>query len=157
MDITADYIRGLVDGEGCFSFCNIPTRGKTGNKLKLPAFTIQMRERDKELIEKVKNYLGVKGRIYILKPCVLDEFKRGKIARLMVRDFGEIRDIIIPFFYNKLVGYKGKQLIDWIERIGYDPDIHPSYKVLYSLYKRGYFENKTPRIKMFHVITPNQL
>ncbi len=60
----------------------------------------------------------------------------------MVRDFGELRDKIIPFFYNKLIGYKSKQLIDWLEKIGHDPDIHPSYRVLYSLYKQGYFENK---------------
>jgi hypothetical protein len=141
MDITADYIRGLVEGEGCFSFCNVPTRGATGNKLKIPTFIIQMHERDKELIEKIKNFLGVKNKVYILKPYNLDGFKRGKTARLMVRDFGEIRDKIIPFFYNKLVGYKGTQLINWLEKIGHDPDIHPSYKVLYSLYKRGYFES----------------
>ncbi|MEK7478719.1 MAG: LAGLIDADG family homing endonuclease [Patescibacteria group bacterium] len=153
MNITADYIRGLVDGEGCFSFCNVPTKGKTGNKLKLPTFIIHMHERDKELIEKVRDYLGVRDKVYVLKAYSLDGFKRGKTARLMIRDFGEIRDIVIPFFYNKLIGYKGKQFVIWLEKIGQDPDIHPSYKVLYSLYKRGYFENKVPRIAMRTIIT----
>jgi len=148
MDITADYIRGLIDGEGCFSFCNIPQRNKSGNKLKIPAFILGMHERDKELIERVKRYLGVKNKIYILKAYTLDGFKRGKTARIMVRDFGELRDIIIPFFYNKLIGYKGKQLIEWLERIGHDPDIHPDYKVLYSLYKKGYFNDKQPKINV---------
>ena len=114
MQISADYIRGLVDGEGCFTFCNTP-KNKYGKKLKLPTFVIQMHERDKELIEKIKEYLGVKDRIYICKAYLLDGYKRGKTARLMVRDFGELRDIIIPFFYKKLIGHKRKQFFDWLE------------------------------------------
>lgn len=142
MEITADYIRGLIDGEGCFSFCNIPQRNQRGNKIKIPAFILGMHERDKELIEQVKRYLGIKDKIYVLKAYTLDGFKRGKTARLMVRDFGELRDIIIPFFYNNLIGYKGKQFVEWLEKIGNDPDVHPDYKVLHSLYKRGHFDNK---------------
>ncbi|MBI4992464.1 MAG: LAGLIDADG family homing endonuclease [Candidatus Harrisonbacteria bacterium] len=143
MNITDNYIRGLIDGEGCFSFCNIPQKNKHGNKIKIPAFVLSMHERDKELIEQVKRRLNIKNKIYILKPYSLDGFKRGKTARLIVRDFGELRDIIIPFFYKKLIGYKGKQLLEWLEKIGQDPDIHPDYKVLYSLYKRGHFEAKS--------------
>ena len=142
MNITADYIRGLIDGEGCFSFCNIPQRNQYGNKIKLPAFILGMHERDKELIEQVRRYLGLKNKVYVLKSYTLDGVKRGKVARIIVRDFGELRDILIPFFYNKLIGYKGKQFIEWLEKIGHDPDVHQDYKVLYSLYKRGYFENK---------------
>ena len=145
MQISADYIKGLVDGEGCFTFCTIPTRNKNGNRLKIPTFVVQLHERDKELIEKLKNYLGISSKIYICKPYLKDGFKRGKTARLMVRDFGELRDIIIPFFYKNLIGYKGKQLVNWLEKIGNDPEIHPEYKVLYNIYKKDHF-NKFKKI-----------
>ena len=142
MKITADYIRGLVDGEGCFTFCNVPLRNENGNKYKLPTFVIAMHERDKNLILEVKEYLGLRDRVYILKPYLGDGYNRGGTARLMVRDFGELRDIIIPFFYKKLVGYKGKQFIKWLEDIGNDPDVHKDYRILNSLYRRGYFDYK---------------
>ncbi|MBI3046241.1 MAG: LAGLIDADG family homing endonuclease [Candidatus Harrisonbacteria bacterium] len=147
MDITADYIRGLIDGEGCFSFCNIPQRNRYGNKIKIPAFILGMHERDRELVEKVREYLGVKNKVYTFKPYLLDGFKRGKTVRIMVRDFGELRDIIIPFFNKKLIGFKGKQFIAWLEKIGNDPNVHPDYKVLFGLYKRGYFEEKAKKFQ----------
>lgn len=139
MAITADYIRGLIDGEGCFTLCKT-SENKKGIKYKIPTFLIQMHERDKNLIEQVKLYLGVKDRVYILNAYTKDGSNRGKTARLMVRDFGELRDIIIPFFYKKLIGYKENQLVDWLEKIGSDPEIHPDYKVLYNLYKKDYFD-----------------
>ena len=136
-----DYIRGLVEGEGCFSFCSVPTiNKKTRNRLKIPTFVIQMNIRDHALIEGVRDCLKLKDKVYTLKPYLLDGFNRGKTARLMVRDFGELRNIIIPLFYKKFVGYKGQQLIQWLDNIGHDPDVHPNYKVLYILYKSGHFE-----------------
>jgi len=141
MAISADYIRGLIDGEGCFTFCKISKANRrSGIKYKIPTFLIQMHERDKNLIEQVKQYLGVRDKVYILNAFVKDGYNRGKTARLMVRDFGELRDIIIPFFHRKLIGYKGKQFVNWLEKIGNDPEVHPDYKVFYSLYKSGYFD-----------------
>ena len=47
--LTYEYIRGLVEGEGCFSFCKI------GKYHKIPAFTIDMNERDGELLHFVRD------------------------------------------------------------------------------------------------------
>jgi hypothetical protein len=140
MAISADYIRGLIEGEGCFTFCKMSKANRSGIRYKIPTFLIQMHERDRYLIEEVKRYLGVRDKVYILKAFTKDGYNRGNTARLMVRDFGELRDSIIPFFHRKLIGYKGKQFVNWLEKIGNDPEIHPDYKVFYSLYKRGYFD-----------------
>src|SRR3989344_569479 len=97
-EITYEYIRGLIDGEGCFTFCG------TYNGNKLPTFVMQMHERDKSLIIAVKDKLGLDNPIYILGPYKKDGYKRGKTARLIVRDLGSLKNIIIPLFRNKLVG-----------------------------------------------------
>jgi hypothetical protein len=55
--LSYDYIRGLVDGEGCFSF-HTGSRRANGRKYKIPTFVIAMNERDRNLIEKVKNTLA---------------------------------------------------------------------------------------------------
>mgnify|MGYP001612629962 CR=1 FL=1 len=144
MNITADYVRGLIDGGGCFTFCKIP-QNKRGIKYKIPTFSIQMHERDAQLIKQVGRYLGIRDKVHILNAYIKDGMNRGKTARLMVRDFGELRDIIIPFFYKNLIGYKGKQLVNWLEKIGNDPEIHPEYKVLYNIYKKDHF-NKFKKI-----------
>lgn len=149
MQISSDYIRGLVDGEGCFTFCTIPTKNFNGNRIKLPTFVIQMHERDKDLLEKTKDFLGIKNKVYILNPSKTDSNTRGKSARLMVREFGLLRDTIIPFFYEKLIGYKREQFINWLEKIGNDPDVHRDFKVLHKLYVNGYFKDKQPILKRF--------
>ena len=127
MQITDDYIRGLTDGEGCFTCCNVPTKSKTGNKLKIPTFLIAMHVRDRSLLVKVMDYLDLKGELYILKPSLKDGCKRGYSARFMVRNFGDLRDIIIPFFYKKLIGYKGIQFIEWLQKITSDSYVNPLF------------------------------
>ena len=104
--ISDEYLRGLVEGEGCFTFCNIPVMGKTGKKFVLPAFTIQMHERDKSLIELLKLRLGLKNKIYVYKVRALMEkskiYRRGPMAKLIVRDVASLKNKIVPFFmeYN---------------------------------------------------------
>jgi hypothetical protein len=63
-EISYDYIRGLVDGEGCFTFCSIKSNGL---KKQLPAFVISMSERDEKLIGLVKEKLKLRNRIYKYK------------------------------------------------------------------------------------------
>ena len=140
-----DYILGLVEGEGCFTFCT--TIGKNHRRVKIPAFAISMHERDFALIDAIRERLNLKNRIYLhrLDPFISSEGKgymRGRKAFLLVRDFGALKNKVIPFFYNRLYGNKGKQFIEWLEKIGSDLDVRSDYKLLSRLYQLGYWDRK---------------
>lgn len=139
--ISKEYIRGLIDGEGCFTF--YPAKRKCHGKIlntRIPTFTLRMHIRDTELIKMVKNKLGIKSKIYVFKSWNKDGYNRGDQAAIIVRGFGELKNLIVPVFYNKLRGYKGVQFITWLEKIGSDPRVPDYYKLLYRLHKCGYFD-----------------
>lgn len=133
MRISTDYIRGLVDGEGCFTFC-------TSSGKRIPTFLIAMHERDKALLTEVRDFMGLKNKIYVLKPYRADGYDRSGTARLMVRDLLSLRDKIIPLFHDGLIGYKKEQFRKWIAEIGSDPLVPERYKLLHRLYTYGYFK-----------------
>lgn len=140
-----DYIRGLIDGEGCFTFCNAPDLKSPSGKSQIPTFVLQMHERDKILVEIVRNKLAPRNKVYIYKMLGMRThtsrvYKRGPMARVMVRDIGSLKNKVVPFFYNKLVGYKGIQFNKWLEKIGNDPLVPERYKILYRLHMAGYWE-----------------
>lgn len=135
LKISNEYIRGLVEGEGCFTFCT-----NSGGK-KVPTFCITMHVRDSELIYTICNRLRLPNKIYILGPYRKDGIKRGACIRLMVREYDSLKDIIIPFFYKNLYGHKGKQFELWLEKIGNDPMVSRKFKTIYDLYKSGYYDN----------------
>ena len=138
IDITSEYIRGLVDGEGCFTFC------KDWFKNYIPAFGIIMHARDQWLLVKVADYLNIKGevRIYRAYNYPHDPIKHPMTARMMVRDIETLKNVVVPIFYKRLIGYKGQQFEGWMERIGSDPLVPEKYKLLYRLYKSGYWDKK---------------
>lgn len=142
MKLSNDYIRGLVDGEGCFSFHtrNAQKTKQHIRKEKIPVFCIAMHERDRALIEAMRDHLKLKNKVYIHKAYKGDGYKRGNKAVLFIRDIGSLKNIIIPFFYKKLKGYKSQQFIEWLEKIGNDPAVANSYKLLYRLYKCGFYD-----------------
>lgn len=145
LKISNEYIRGLIEGEGCFTFSTTGITIITDNgeriKEKLPTFTIAMHERDEELLRAVRNNMGlIKNTVYNHKPYLKDGYKRGRMARFLVRDLRHLRNIIVPFFYKKLHGNKGRQFEQWIETIGNDPSIPFRYKNIYFLYKQGFYE-----------------
>jgi hypothetical protein len=72
--LSYEYIRGLVEGEGCFTFHTGAYRKSTGRKVRIPAFVIIMHIRDMDLIEMVKNSLGLRNKIYIRKPSIGDGY-----------------------------------------------------------------------------------
>lgn len=140
VDISYDYIRGLVDGEGCF--CFYPgARKRGGRKYKVPTFVIAMHERDYDLLNAIKETLDLKGKLYNFKSWTGDGSNRGRKVVLVVRNFSELKDIVIPLFYKKLKGHKGRQMTDWLEKIGSDPDVTDRFKSLYRLYKWGAFDS----------------
>jgi hypothetical protein len=132
--INADYIRGLAEGEGCFTFC----KTKSGY---LPTFSIGMHIRDQHLLIKVADYWGIDNEVYTYEAYkAKDGFKRGATARLLVRDLPSLKGVIIPFFYKKLIGNKSIQFEEWIERIGNDPQVPMRFKVIHELYHSGFWD-----------------
>ena len=86
------YLVGLVDGEGCFSITINKHRAKEEVRL---IFEIELREDDKEILERVKTTLKC-GNIYYLA------YKRYQKWRphykYKVSNFSDISTKIIPFF-----------------------------------------------------------
>lgn len=151
MTITNEYIRGLVDGEGCFTFelSRFFLPDGTASKRKIPSFRVQMHERDELLLWSIKNALGLKNKIYKYGPYDKDGINRGKQVVLAVRDLGQLKNIIIPLFYGRLIGHKRNQFSGWLEKMGADPDVPESYRLLYRLHVSGYFERELSKGGLF--------
>lgn len=148
--ISNDYIRGLTEGEGSFTFCT-NTSKQSKRKYKYPTFCLIMHARDKELILGVCNRLRLNNAVYEYTPLLEKDPKTGYkkciTARLIVREYEQLKNIIIPFFYKQLHGYKELQFNAWLEKIGEDNLVSPKFKTLYQLYKQGYYDN--PPCKWF--------
>lgn len=135
--LSYEYIRGLVEGEGCFTFHTVSD--KYGKK-KMPAFALGMSKRDEELLRKVRNSLNLKSSVYSYPPRDRkDGYKRQGMAVLLVRGFGDIKNVIVPLFYRKLNGYKAVQFDEWISTIENDPNVLQIYKLIPKLYRNGYY------------------
>jgi len=143
--VSNEYVRGLVEGEGCFTFYPGWKR-RNGRKYKIPAFIIAMLDRDADILSMVKEAMGLRNPIYFRKPYINKKtgYPVKRTAVLVVREFDQLKDIIIPFFHRKLKGHKGKQFIEWLEKIGSDPDVSDRFKSLYRLYKWGAYD-KLPK------------
>lgn len=141
MGLTAEYIRGFADGESTFTFSNRAGIDKRGKKqFRRPSFVIKMHVRDKALLEAIRDYLGLKGRVYEYVYHGSDGRTRHQ-AMLIVRNFAELKNIIVPFFLGKLHGHKGKQFIEWLEQLGGE-DVAPDFRLIYRLYKKGFYYNQ---------------
>ena len=143
--ISDEYIRGLTEGEGTFTFyttSKLINLGQEEKRLKRPAFAIKMHERDKSLLNSVADSLNLRGNIYHNGPYRYDRYgSRNNAAQvsLIVRDVLELRNIIIPLFYKKLHGNKGKQFINWLEKMSGEEMTTESH-YLHNLYKKGFFD-----------------
>ena len=103
--VSADYVAGLTDGEGCF-YASITFSPKyhSGAKVQIN-FYIKMQERDRKLLEKVKNTLNC-GAVYFQKE------KRANHTQCYRYTVGSHRDIIgkiIPFFQKHHLQSASKQ------------------------------------------------
>ncbi|HCX45054.1 TPA: hypothetical protein DGT35_00390 [Patescibacteria group bacterium] len=133
MKLSKDYILGIAESKAIFTFSGNGTK-------KIPAFYFVMEAKDKEMVKEVKLYLGLKNKIYVHDPYKKDGAKRKSSAKIAVRDFNQIKNIIIPFFYNQLKGSKGKEFISWLNKIGKDPAVPKLYKLFYRLHRTGYWK-----------------
>jgi len=140
--LTNDYIRGLVDGGGSFTFTT--TKGSNRTRTKIPAFQLRMHIADKDLVEGVRDKLGLKSRVYIYHHPGKDGLNRGAYAMLIVREIGNLKNTVIPFFYNRLAGNRAVQFNEWLNSIRSDPMVPESYDILYRLHENGYYA-KNPK------------
>ena len=137
--LTYDYIRGLVGGKGIFTFSTYKAQKK-----KIPSFQLKMNAKDVELMQRVVETMGLDSRVYVYNYQGNDGHKRQRQATLIVRELGNLKNIVAPFFYNRLAGNKASQFEDWLERIGHDPLVPESYKIIYRLHENGYYK-KNPK------------
>lgn len=133
MKLTDDFIIGLVVGEGTFCFTTTGNR-LLGNYKEIPTFQLRMHVRDKKLVTAVRDAMNLKeNKVY--EYC----HNNRHYAMLIIRNTGDIKNVIIPFFYKRLKGYKRKQFGQWIEDFNRS-DVAEWYKLIYRLYKNGYYE-----------------
>ena len=109
---------------------------------KIPAFSVSANVRDQALINKIAKALRLEDMVYDHSGSRSDGIKRSDKSTLAVRRLSSLKDCVVPFFYNKLSGYKAIQFQEWLENIGRDPDVRESYKLIYRLYKSGYWNRK---------------
>jgi len=149
--ITKEYIRGIIESKGVFTFYTNSYATKKGIvKRKIPAFVLELNEKDIRLLEEMRNHLCLKHRIYKTKqPALISDSGAGRRAyprspkvRLCVRDFVSLKNIILPLLYKELIGYKGILFEEWLERIGKEENIPDDYRLIYRLYKSGFYENE---------------
>ena len=140
--ITYEYIRGLIEGEGSFVFTSNSRKNLIGDvkKIKIPTFAIGMHERDEALLCSVRDIMGLENKVYNYKSSSKDGYKRGRKAFLIVREIGSLKNIVVPFFYGRLIGFKGVQFRKWLEDIGSDPEVPESYKIIYRLHKNNFYK-----------------
>ena len=93
-----------VTGDGCFDVNVTQSTNKIGYRVQL-RFRIIQHDRDLELMECIIKYLGT-GQIY--------KYSKTQAISLIVYNFSDIINIIIPFFdKNPLLGTKSLDYQDW--------------------------------------------
>ena len=107
--ITAEYIVGLVDGEGCFYVLVQNLENKSKNYVKAQThFHLKMKEDDLELLCSLRDYFGC-GTVQKQpdkRPNHVDCY------RYTVSSNKDVHDIIIPFFLsNQLKSSKYKDFL----------------------------------------------
>jgi hypothetical protein len=92
--VSNEYIVGLTDGEGCF-YVNVgeSSRYRSGVRIQMH-FHIKMQEKDRQLLEKVKNTIGC-GTVYFQKE---QRVNHTQCYRYTVSSQADIFKTIIPFF-----------------------------------------------------------
>ena len=88
MNLTAQWIVGFVDGEGCFHVgINQNQEMRLGVQV-LPEFTVVQHEIDEQVLYGLKDYFG----------CGVVRVNHGTRLSYRVRGQANLRDRIIPFF-----------------------------------------------------------
>lgn len=110
--LTPEYICGLIEGEGTFT-----NDGSRNGRLN-PCVTLKMHFRDKELIEGIRDYFGLDNRVYEYT------HQNRHYVMLIIRDKLILKNKIVPFFKNQLLGNKGMQFEAWLKMFPYLHSLH---------------------------------
>lgn len=90
--LTPDYIVGLVDGEGSFTF-RLNTHPKRRNRME-PRFYLKLRAEDKNILVAMQHFFQC-GHVYFQRD---NRPRHTHCYRYEVGAQGDLREIIIPFF-----------------------------------------------------------
>ena len=101
--LTAQWICGFVDGEGCFYVGVNPHQDMTSGFQVLPEFTVVQHERDAQLLYALKNFFG----------CGVVRRNHGDRMCYRVRGVQHLRERIIPFFEKHEL--RSKKRVDFIK------------------------------------------
>ena len=104
--LSSDYIIALVDGEGYFSVSATIDKSKNyiSRRVKL-VFGVKLREDDGEILYRLKKTLSC-GRIF---RKIETRPNHSNCLEFQVRDFKDIKTIIIPFFCQNTLQMKTKR------------------------------------------------
>jgi len=103
--VSADYVVGITDGEGCFYALIRPPFNKNGGAMVQLNFFIKIQEQDKRLLEKIKNRLGC-GAVYFQHEI---RSNHSQCYRYTVNSHRDILGKIIPFFLRHPLQSNSKQ------------------------------------------------
>lgn len=103
--VSVDYIVGITDGEGCFYVSVRPPFNRKGGALVQLCFYIKVQERDKRLLEKIRNKLGC-GSVYFQHET---RANHTQCYRYTVNTHRDIFRKIIPFFQKYPLQSDSKQ------------------------------------------------
>jgi hypothetical protein len=108
MELSKDYIVGLVDGEGSFT-AFVRDLDRSTERIRRtriePRFYVKLVEEDKEILNGLKDFFGC-GKVYFQK----DARKNHKNCyRFEVFNRKELTTIIIPFFQENLPQFPSKR------------------------------------------------
>jgi hypothetical protein len=90
--LTADYVVGLVDGEGCFAVY-LNRSGRRRAKVE-PRFCLKLRAEDRPLLDDLQEFFGC-GKVYVQRDC---RPNHSLCYRFEVSHRRELREKVIPFF-----------------------------------------------------------
>src|SRR5687767_3058817 len=103
MKLSAEWITGFVDGEGCFHVgINAHPEMSAGFQV-LPEFTIVQHERDVQLLHAIKSYFG----------CGVVRRNHGVRMAYRVRSKEHLMERIVPFFTQHPL--KTKKHLDFLK------------------------------------------
>ena len=103
MELSAEWIVGFVDGEGCFFVGINPHKEMTSGYQVLPEFTVVQHVRDVQLLHALKSFFG----------CGVVRTNHGDRMAYRVRSLEHLREVIIPFFEKHEL--RSKKHLDYLK------------------------------------------
>ena len=91
---TTGWLVGFVDGEGCFSCPVFRNRSMSLGWQAQPSFAVVQGESSRDVLEEMVGFFGC-GKVYVNRR---HDNHREHLCRYYVSRFGDLRDVIVPFF-----------------------------------------------------------